>query len=114
MDAFPAADLVSQGLKGEEGIIDALSEKDGALLNVCSIFGKEEFEKLDLDALDASGELLNCINGLYASSLSRDGRFLELMPPEYEDINAKAQKKICRIPIFIGNQGFYFTVAKLA
>lgn len=114
VDAFPAADLVSQGLKGEEGIIDALSEKDGALLNVCSIFGKEEFEKLDLDALDASGELLNCINGLYASSLSRDGRFLELMPPEYEDINAKTQKKICRIPIFIGNQGFYFTVAKLA
>lgn len=113
-DAFATEGLVSQGLKGKGGIIDTFSEKDGALLKVCSIFGQEEFPELDLDALDASGELLNCVNGLYASALSREGEFLELMPPEYEDINAKAKKPICRIPIFIGEKGFYFTVAELA
>lgn len=113
-EQFPTEGLVSQALQGGEGIVDALSEGDGALLKVCSIFGQEEFPRLDLDALDASGELLNCINGLYASAMSRNGEFLELMPPEYGDVNAKAKGKICRIPIYIGEKSFYFTVAKLA
>ena len=111
---FPSKDMVSQSLEGENGLISCLSEGNGALLRVCSKYAKEEFEQLDLDSLDAAGELLNCINGLYASGLSRDGKFLELMPPDYDDVTAKAKTEICKIPVFIGDQKLYFTVAELA
>lgn len=115
VDSFPSNLNVSQTLAWEQGIVDCLSERDGALLKVCSAFGREEFKVLDLDSLDAAGELLNCINGLFVSGLSREGNFLELMPPEYNGCREKLnQSAICRIPIFVGDCGLYFTVAELA
>lgn len=115
VDEFPGSDNASQTLKWEHGFVDCFSERDGALLKVSSVFGREEFERLDLDALDAAGELLNCINGLYVSGLSREGDFLELMPPVYNECKEKLnQSAICRIPIFVGDRGLYFTVAELA
>ena len=113
VSAFPASAQVSQALSGDNGVINCFSEGSGALLNVCSVFGQEEFPELDMDALDAAGELLNCINGLYVSSLSRDGKFLELMPPDYSDVTAMAKTEICRIPVYIGDKSLYFTVAEL-
>lgn len=112
--SFPQKDMVSQTLQGTDGLISCLSEGNGALLQVCSKYAKEEFEQLDLDSLDAAGELLNCINGLFASGLSRDGKFLELMPPDYDDVTAKAKQEICKVPVFIGGKKLYFTVAELA
>lgn len=111
---FPAKDMVSQTLKGEPGYMCCLSDGNGALLKVCSIYGQEDFSTLDLDALDAAGELLNCINGLYASFLSREGHYVELMPPDYEDVTDKAQNIICRVPVFLDDKKFYFTVAEHA
>lgn len=113
VNAFPTELQVSQALNGETGIIDCFSEVDGALLNISSIFGKEDFEQLDMDSLDAAGEFLNCINGLYASSMSRQSNFLELMPPEYEDVTAKSKKPICKLPIYVGDKKLHFTVAEL-
>mgnify|MGYP003289003913 FL=1 len=111
--AFPAEGQVSQSLIGPDGIISCFSELDGALLNLARVFGQEEFDQLDMDALDAAGETLNCINGLYASAESRNGTFLELMPPDYDDVTLKAKTVICRIPIYVGDKGLYFTVADL-
>lgn len=108
---FPNEGVVVQRMEGADGLASCFAERNGALLKVCSIFGQEVFPKLDEDALDAAGELLNCADGMYVSDLSREGRFLELMPPEYTVIgNVEA---VCRIPIFIGNQGLYFSVGKL-
>lgn len=115
VEGLPSGDNVNQALKWEHGLVDCFSEGDGALLYVCSVFGREEFEQLDLDALDAAGELLNCANGLYVSGLSREGDFLDLMPPEYNECREKINRSaICRIPIFVGDHGLYFTVAELA
>ncbi len=110
-DVFPAEDLAIQRMEGAKGIVDCLAERNGGLLKVCSIFGQENFSRLDLDALDAAGELLNCANGMYVSELSRKGLFLELMPPEYTGRDHISD--ICRIPIFIGNAGLYFAVGRL-
>jgi hypothetical protein len=115
VDTFPTNANVNQTLAWEKGFVDCLSERDGALLKVCSAFGREEFEVLDEDSLDAAGELLNCINGLFVSGLSREGDFLELMPPEYNGCREKLnQSAICRVPVFVGDCGLYFTVAELA
>lgn len=114
VDALPAEDVVSQAMVGEGGIVDCFSERNGALLKVCSVFGQEEFERLDPDSLDAAGELLNYVNGLYASSLSSQGVFLELMPPEYGAVKENVKSgTICSIPIFVGGKGLYFTVAEM-
>lgn len=113
VSAFPAELQVSQGLAGSSGIIDCFSEGNGALLKLCCGFAKEEFPELDFEAIDAAGEFLNCVNGLYASALSRKGVFLELMPPCYEEATEQAKSDICRIPIYIGDSLLYFTVAEL-
>ncbi len=114
IDAFPETDQVNQGLIWEEGLLDGFSEGDGGLLELCSAFAHEEFETLDEDSLDAAGELLNCANGLYVSSLSRRGIFLEIMPPNYgkcpDDIKLFS---ICRIPVYLGDKKFYFAVAEV-
>ena len=104
--------MVTQTLDGEAGLVDCLAERDGALLMTCSVFGQEEFNRLDADSLDAAGELLNCMNGLYVSALSREGRFLELLPPQYTACEPDKVDTICRIPIFIGDKGLYFAVGQ--
>lgn len=114
VDEVPGDDMVSQALVGKEGIVTCFSERDGALLSVCCSFGQEEFDCLDSDSLDAAGELLNCINGLYASELSRQGVSLELMPPEYNGVKEQVRDgSVCKIPIFVRGQGLYFTVAEI-
>ncbi len=111
-DALPATNQVNQELCGENGIIDCFSEGCGALLKTATIFGQEDFAELDMDALDAAGEFLNCINGLYASAMSQQDKFLELMPPEYVDMSAKA-KNACKVTICLNDKCLNLTVAEL-
>jgi len=111
VDALPDEPLALQKVEGEDGFFACFSERNGALLKMCRIYGQEEFASLDMDALDAAGELLNCSNGLYVSEVSKSGRTLELMPPEY--VAATDVHDICRIPVFIGNTGLYFMVGRL-
>ena len=119
VEGLPIEDMASQSLEGNGGYIDCFAERDGGLLKACSIFGQEDFPRLNMDALDAAGELLNCVNGMYASACSKEGRVLELMPPEY-CMNAgpsvyeeSGEDCVCRIPIFVGNKGLYFAVRDL-
>ncbi len=114
IDAFPETDQVNQGLIWEEGLLDGFSEADGGLLELCSVFAHEEFSALDEDSLDAAGELLNCANGLYVSSLSRRGIFLEIIPPNYGKIpDDMTLYSICRIPVYLSDKKFYFAVAEV-
>lgn len=103
--------MVSQKLQGENSLTVALAEKNGALLELCGIFGQDVFESLDEDALDAAGEFINCLNGLYASARSRAGEFLELFPPEYCVEGAALSGDVCVIPVFIQGKELYFVVA---
>ncbi|MBE5883602.1 MAG: hypothetical protein E7291_04170 [Lachnospiraceae bacterium] len=106
---FPTEGQVSQELVGDICLVDCLAEKNGALLRVGSVYGREIFDELNADALDAAGEFLNCVNGLYASGLSREGQLVELLPPEYA-VASSRKKPIYRVPIFIGEKGLYFLV----
>lgn len=84
-DFRSAAPMAVQSLEGEnETWTNGFKEVDGAMRTAASIFAEEDFTEMDEDALDAAAELVNCINGLYASSASGShGKFLELMPPLY-------------------------------
>jgi len=114
VEGFPPVKMVSQALVGDDGMVDCFSEESGALIKTGSTFAKEDFDKVDMDCLDAVGEILNCINGLYATAMSRKHKFLELNPPEYGGVSGKVKDGICRVPIYIGDTCMYYTVGKLA
>lgn len=101
-----------QFVEGEHNITCAMIGKDQALLETASIFGKEDFPEVNMDALDAIGELLNCINGLYATSLSQSGISMELYPPEFSDrIRGIESEELLIIPLHIRGQKVEFAVA---
>lgn len=101
-----------QFVKGEHNVTCAMTGKGQALLRTASIFGKEDFPEVNMDALDAIGELLNCINGLYATSLSQSGISMELYPPEFSDkISGIEGEEMLIIPLYIKGQKVEFAVA---
>ncbi len=92
-----------QKVEGEKGFVSALGGKGNALQFTASVFGQEEFASVDEDALDAIGELLNCINGLYVSEC-KDGSSMELMPPSFKTgIQGFESRKMLVLPIHIKN-----------
>lgn len=92
-----------QKVEGEKGFVSALGGKGNALQFTASVFGQEKFASVDEDALDAIGELLNCINGLYVSKC-KDGSSLELMPPSFKTgIQGFESRKMLVLPIHIKN-----------
>ncbi len=94
---------VLQKVEGEKGFVSALGGKGNALQFTASVFGQEKFASVDEDALDAIGELLNCINGLYVSEC-KDGSSLELMPPSFKTgIQGFESRKMLVLPIHIKN-----------
>lgn len=101
-----------QYVEGEHDVACCIAGKENDLLQTASIFGREDFSQVDEDALDAIGELLNCINGLYASALSQSGISTELLPPEY---SAKLTKITCKkmlvIPLHIKESSLNFVIA---
>ena len=101
-----------QHVAGNPGATSAMLGKGEALWPVASIFGQEAFLEVDEDALDAIGELLNCINGLYASAASQRGVLLDLCPPEFKvNISAVVGKEMLVLPIHIRGQMVYFVIA---
>jgi len=111
----PSGPIAIQELQGDnEKYINGFRETEGALLTIASLFGQEEFEVLNDDALDATAELTNCINGLYASAISSaHGKFLELMPPQYgaEGIPVSAESA-CIVTVQVEGKNCEFVSAK--
>ena len=64
---------------------------DSDLLCVASVFSQEELSEFDSDAYDAICELINIINGAYATKLSYEDIEVSLHPPVfYKDTQIKA------------------------
>ena len=79
-----------------------LSGENKALLPLARSFGKEDFEDMDADALDAVAEFVNCANGLYASAISRRGVELELFPPEFSSgLHGARSEKMLVLPLHV-------------
>ncbi len=107
------ADLVkpvSQILEGTENWKVGFSDGEGGLCCLGSGFAKEEFTAVDEDVQDAVGELLNCINGVFATAQSNKGVNLELMPPEMGDDASVSGTDILVMPFGIGNATVNFVV----
>lgn len=101
-----------QFVKGNPSVTCAMAGKGQALWPTASIFGQEAFLEVDEDALDAIGELLNCINGLYASAVSQRGKKMELYPPEFSaSVSALEGEEMLILPIHIQGKKVDFVIA---
>lgn len=109
--AFQKTVDYSAPVDGFTSIELGITEVDGGLAKIAALFCKEDALDEE-DMLDASGELLNCISGLYATALSRKGVDSELLPPvlQVEETAVIKEQGICSVPLCIGNKKAMFTV----
>ena len=104
-DKLDVNKIALQEIDGTMPVTLGLAGADNDLLSIASIFGKEDFECVDMDALDACAELCNCINGLYASALSQKGVTMELLAPEFsDDTNGITGDEMFILPITVCGQ----------
>lgn len=109
--SYAISNGAAQHVGGDKEFSCALVGNGNELLYVASTFCEEEFDSMNEDALDSIGELLNCINGLYASALSQSGVILELLPPDYSDNYTEISgKEMLILPLVINGQDIHLAV----
>lgn len=91
LDEIATDYLASQALDGDYKLLTAFAGAGEGLKVIAEAYGKEEFDTVDEDLLDAVCEFLNCNNGLFATKLSHEDTDVDMLPPEM----AVESKKIC-------------------
>lgn len=93
--------IAVQALDGEMEMALGFAGENDSLLDLAATFAREEFEVVDLDALDSVAEFINCINGMYATKVSPK-LAIDMLPPEYKEGATVARgRRLLRLPIFI-------------
>lgn len=69
-------------------------------------YGKEAFEQIDEDCLDAVCEFINVSNGLFASKLSQEAITIDMLPPDmYTEVTTiSSEGMMFKLPCFIKGQ----------
>ncbi len=102
-DAYTADMLISQRIEGDKKIITSIAaDGEGLLLMACP-FAEEVFYVVDEEVVDAVGEFLNTVNGMYVTAASHNELMLELVPPEYELQETVLEEKALIVPCYFGN-----------
>ena len=105
---------IFQVIVGKEPLEDGFLEVDNGIVALASGFAKEPCDDNDELAKDAAGEFLNCINGLYITSLSKENINKELQPQEFvfDSVPAKdvSGRRIFHVPVFISNGSFEYVI----
>lgn len=73
-----------QRLTGQEQALVAIVGKSDDIHALAVAYTNEDLIETREDALDAVCELVNCVNGIYATERSRDNVSLEIEPPEFK------------------------------
>lgn len=113
VDKLSTENMVMQTIEGGVNMTTAFLEESGAMILLAGTYAREEFSVLDEDTLDAAGEFLNCINGLYTAALENKSIATDLIPPEYGSAEWQLDEgMICKLPLWIRNKKMYFVVIK--
>ena len=101
-----------QKFTGDRTATVAISGKYEDVQKMAVCYTREEFIDTKEDALDATCELINCINGLYASEQSRDDIKIELEPPEFKTSFTDARcDEMMVLPVFACGGEVKFIIA---
>ena len=99
---YKTGNISYQPMEGDFKVLTCLCGDDEGVVNFANIFASEEFSGVDEDTLDALGEFINIVNGLYATSLSYQKVSIELMPPVLSVAETTvAGNNLCVVPIMI-------------
>ena len=91
-----------QGFHGAQNAQLAIGGRYEDVKKLAIGYTKEEFMDTEEDTLDAVCELINCMNGLYASEMSNGGGFIELEPPEFFISYSEVKGEIIDVlPVYI-------------
>lgn len=107
VNSYTSKYIASQSFTGDyEMFIGICGEGDKI---IGETFGKEEFDELDEDCLDAVCEFINVTNGLFASKLSNENEnsMMDMLPPNmYTEITTVSSEGLMFLmPCFIkGNR----------
>lgn len=109
--AFQKMVSFSSPVNGYRELETGLAEMDGGLMSIVTAFCKETSELKTDEMLDGAGEFLNCVNGLYVSSLSRSGVDSELLPPiSIETATVLKENDICSFPVYMKEKQALFMI----
>ena len=112
VDELKVDKFAMQKLEGDHNITSGFAADGDDLLALANKFAGEEFETVDLDALDAVGEFTNCINGLFASELSGENVDLDMLPPVfYENPTVITGNQFCVFPIHVDGKEIKFILS---
>ena len=101
-----------QKFTGDISATVAIIGKDADIQRMAKSYTKEEFIETEEDALDAMCELINCINGLYATEKSKQGKKIDLDPPMFLTKFAELSgEEMHAIPVYSCGAQVYFVVA---
>lgn len=104
--------LASQNLEGDFTMTIGLAGAGDSLLPVADAYAGESFGTVDMDALDSVGEVVNIIDGLYATALSEQDKNVELMPPSYYDAEVELKgTEMCVVPLEIDQKPIMLVIA---
>jgi CheY-specific phosphatase CheX len=104
-----------QAFHGDQQAVVAISGKYDDVRKMAISYTKEEFIETREDALDAICELINCINGLYATEKSKQDTRIELDPPNFNVSYAEAlSEEMMVLPVYIcgGEVKYIIAVSK--
>ena len=91
-----------QCMGGAKDMALGITGEEAGFLSMGEAFAHEEFEKVNLDLLDAVAEFINCVNGMFATGISNK-MFVDMVPPVFkaEEVTVSGGR-LLQLPIYIG------------
>ena len=100
VETYHFGGLAYQALKGAHRTFLGISGNHDSLRTVAGVFVKREFPELNNLAFDSLCELINSVNGVFASRLSTAGVFMEIdLPHWYADKSIVSNGTLYCLPI---------------
>ena len=101
VSSLQAKGVAFQCLAGDTKAAIGIVGTEEALLSIAGAFAKEEFDKVDLDSLDAVAEFINCINGMFATKIASKV-FVDMLPPIYrEETVTVTGGRMLKLPVYV-------------
>lgn len=94
-----------QSIEGDTKATLAFMANGNAILPLAETFGEEEFGEVDVYALDAVAEFINCVNGMYTTDLEGDME-LDMLPPDYKVDPCRLSGKMLVLPVYVKGEMF--------
>lgn len=110
-DKLITENLCHQASEGDFNLLLAFSGEIESMMKTAIGFSGEQYIEDTDDALDSVCELINCINGIFATEISRRGIDIDMIAPSYKAgsgiINSE---EIINIPVYIFGKALTLSV----